>query len=138
MSKPKSISKLKKQLDTLFSKYVRLHTADFDGTNTCFTCKRRLHYKELHAGHFMSRKHLATRWLYDEVNDLYNVLPQCPKCNLFDQGQQYLYGVYLDVKYGEGTAQAIQQMSKSSTKLTRADYEEKIKYYTEKLKELGY
>jgi hypothetical protein len=65
-------------------------------------------------------------------------LPQCPKCNLFDQGQQYLYGVYLDVKYGDGTAQAIQQMSKSSIKLTRADYEEKIKYYREKIKQLGY
>jgi len=138
MSKPKSISKLKKQLDTLFSKYVRLVTADFNGTNTCFTCKTRKHYKELHAGHFMSRKHLATRWLYDEENDLYNVLPQCPKCNLFEAGEQYIYGLFLNMEYGEGTAEAIHIKSKTTIKMSRSDYEEKIKYYREKIKQLGY
>ena len=138
MSKPKSISKLKKQLDIVFSKYVRLHTADDNGYNTCFTCKRELHYKDLHAGHFMSRKNLATRWLYDTDNQIFNVLPQCPKCNLYGQGEQYKYSLYLDQEYGEGTAAEIEQRSKGLLKYTIADYEEQIRYYTEKLRELGY
>ena len=71
----------------------------------------------------MSRKHLSTRWC--EIN----VQPQSPADNLFGQGQQYQFGLNLDAKYGEGTAEEMQYKSRSIYKMSRVDYEEKISYY---------
>ena len=84
----------------------------------------------MHAGHFMSRKRLATRWCET------NVQPQSPADNLFGQGEQYRFGLHLDSKYGEGTAEEIQFKSRNTLKMSRADYEEKISYYKEIVKNL--
>ena len=73
----------------------------------------------------MSRKHMATR--YCETN----VQPQSPADNLFGQGEQYRFGLHLDSKYGEGTAEEMQYKSRTILKMSRADYEEKISYYKE-------
>ena len=89
----------------------------------CFTSNRIYHYKQIHAGHFMSRRHLATRWC--EIN----VQPQSAADNLFGQGEQYKFGLNLDAKYGEGTSEELQYKAKQTIKLSRIDYEEKISYY---------
>jgi len=123
------ISKLKKKLDQLFSQYIRRRNAS-DGMCVCFTCGCNKHYKEMHAGHFQSRRHIATRW--DEVN----VQVQCPKCNLFNQGEQYKFSVYLDQKYGEGTAEELRVRANTVVKLSRIDYEEAIRNISNKLKQL--
>ena len=119
----RSISKLKKDLDKWFSLYIRLRDADDLGFVKCFTSGRYYHYKSLHAGHFMSRKHLSTRYCE------YNVQPQSIKDNLFGQGCQFQFGKNLDLKYGHGTAEDLQIKSKQIEKFSRADYEEKISYY---------
>ena len=119
----KTISKLKKDLDKWFSLYIRLRDADDLGFVKCFTSGRYYHYKSLHAGHFMSRKHLSTRYCE------YNVQPQSIKDNLFGQGCQFQFGKNLDAQYGEGTAEDLQIKSKQIEKFSRADYEEKISYY---------
>jgi hypothetical protein len=127
----KSISKLKKELDKWFSLYIRLRDADENGIVICFTSGRAYHYKRMHAGHFMSRINLSTRWC--ELN----VQPQSPADNIFGQGEQYRFGLYLDGKYGEGTAEELRMKSLRTLKMSRADYEEKISYYkscVEKLK----
>ena len=127
----KSISKLKKELDKWFSLYIRLRDCNEEGLAQCFTSGRVYHYKNMHAGHFMSRKHLATRWCES------NVQPQSPADNLFGQGEQYKFGLNLDAKYGEGTAEELQFKSRQTLKMTRVDYEDKIGCYkslVEKLK----
>ena len=125
-----TISKLKKKLDSLFSQYTRLRNADHLGRVKCFTCGVEKHWKEQQAGHFQSRSHHSTRW--DEVN----VQVQCVKCNMFRQGEQYKFGMYLDQKYGEGTAEELEIRSKTIVKLNRTDYEEAIERYKQKIKEL--
>ena len=120
---PKTISKLKKELDKYFSLYIRLRDCNEYGMVQCFTSGRVYHYKKIHAGHFMSRKHMATR--YCDIN----VQPQSPADNLFGPGEQYRFGLHLDSKYGEGTAEEMQFKSRSILKMSRADYEEKISYY---------
>jgi len=127
---PTTISKLKKKLDSLFSQYTRLRNADHLGRVKCFTCGVEKHWKEQQAGHFQSRSHHSTRW--DEVN----VQVQCVKCNMFRQGEQYKFGMYLDQKYGEGTAEELEIRSKTIVKLNRTDYEEAIEKYKQKIKEL--
>jgi|TARA_R110001583_G_scaffold103118_1_gene250104 hypothetical protein len=127
----KSISKLKKELDKWFSLYIRLRDADENGVVICFTSGRAYPYKNIHAGHFMSRRCLSTRWC--EIN----VQPQSAADNLFAQGEQYKFGLNLDAKYGEGTAEDLQIKSRQIQKFSRCDYEEKISYYksaVEKLK----
>jgi len=119
----KTVTKLKKELDKWFSLFIRLRDADDNGNVECFTSGRTYHYKSMHAGHFMSRKHLSTRWCES------NVQPQSPADNLFGQGEQYKFGLNLDAKYGEGTAEELQFKARQTIKLCRIDYEEKISYY---------
>jgi|TARA_Y100001938_G_scaffold85253_1_gene117097 hypothetical protein len=123
----KTISKLKKDLDKVFSLYIRLRYASKDGIVKCFTCDKTAHYKKMHAGHFMSRKHHATRWNED------NVQVQCPKCNLFGQGEQYAFGKLLDIRIAEGKAEELQELSRTTVKYMRYEYEDMIKHYKEKV-----
>ncbi len=123
----KTISKLKKDLDKVFSLYIRLRNASKDGIVECWTCGKTAHYKKMHAGHFMSRKHHATRWNEE------NVQVQCPKCNLFGQGEQYTFGKLLDVRIGEGKSEELQELSRTTVKYMRFEYEDMIKHYKEKV-----
>ena len=123
----KTISKLKKDLDKVFSLYIRLRHASKDGIVKCFTCDKTAHYKKMHAGHFMSRKHHATRWNED------NVQVQCVKCNLFGQGEQYAFGKLLDIRIAEGKAEELQELSRTTVKYMRFEYEHMIKFYKEKV-----
>jgi hypothetical protein len=121
MARP--ISKLKKDLDKHFSLFIRLREATNEGLAQCFTCGKVDSYKKLQCGHFMSRRHHATRW-----NEL-NCQVQCVKCNMFGQGEQYKFGLNLDAKYGEGTSEELQHEARQTVKLTRADYEGEMSYY---------
>jgi len=127
---PTTISKLKKKLDVLFSQYIRRRNADHLGRVKCFTCGVEKHWKEQQAGHFQSRSHHSTRW--DEVN----VQVQCVKCNMYRQGEQYKFGMYLDQKFGDGTAEELEYRAKTIVKLNRVDYEEAIERYKQKIREL--
>lgn len=127
---PTTISKLKKKLDVLFSQYIRRRNADHLGRVKCFTCGVEKHWKEQQAGHFQSRSHHSTRW--DEVN----VQVQCVKCNMFRQGEQYKFGLYLDQRFGDGTAEELENRAKTIVKLNRVDYEEAIERYKQKINEL--
>ena len=127
---PTTISKLKKKLDVLFSQYIRRRNADHLGRVKCFTCGVEKHWKEQQAGHFQSRSHHSTRW--DEVN----VQVQCVKCNMFRQGEQYKFGLYLDDRFGDGTAEELENRAKTIVKLNRVDYEEAIECYKQKIREL--
>ena len=120
----KTISKLKKELDKWFSLYIRLRDATSEGAVICITCGCVKNYKQgMQNGHFQSRSHLATR--FDEQN----CQPQCVGCNMFKQGEQYKFSIALDSKYGEGKAQELQFLARTTLKISRVEYEEKISYY---------
>lgn len=81
--KPKSVwnsnkrSSLISLVDTKFSIHLRSREwSDDSGFCTCFTCGKRLPWRETQVGHFKSRGHLGLRW------DLDNVKPQCFNCNV--------------------------------------------------------
>ena len=58
-----------------------------------------------------------------------NVQVQCPKCNLFEQGNQYIFGLNLDKEYGEGTAEKLQQKARGLVKLSNDDLNELIEKF---------
>ena len=110
------------KLDKVFSEYIRLRYAKND-IATCVTCGKKDHWKKLQAGHFMSRKHYATRWDED------NVEVQCSACNVFRYGEQYLFAKYL------GTEKADMLLAKSRQTIKFPDWEiqEMIDLYKTKI-----
>ena len=125
-------STIVKKLDKVFSIWIRSKDADHTGQVECYTCGVSKNWKyEIDAGHFMGRGKYATRW-----NEL-NVKCQCKKCNGFRSGEQYLFSKHLDVEYGKGTADDIVFLSNQPARFTNAELLEKIKYYTELVKNLS-
>tara|TARA_R100000231_G_C5305773_1_gene158934 strand:- start:86 stop:490 length:405 start_codon:yes stop_codon:yes gene_type:complete len=119
----KPLSKLKKELDKWFSLYIRLRHATDTGLAQCYTCNKIDHYKKLQCGHFLSRRHHATRW--NETN----CQVQCVKCNMYEQGMQWQFGLKLEANYGEGTVKELEYLASTIAKFTRVDYKENITYY---------
>ena len=119
----KSISKLKKELDKWFSLYIRLRNATNEGLTQCYTCGKVDHYKRLQCGHFQSRRHHSTRW------NEQNCQVQCVKCNMFEQGRQWKFGLEIDHQYGNGTSSELEFLAHTTVKKMRAEYEEDIRYY---------
>ena len=128
--KLKPITKLKKEMDAIFSTYVRLRDLTLNGEAVCVTCNIAKPYKQMQNGHFMSRRHMSTR--FEEMN----TAVQCMGCNMYNQGMQYEMSKYLDKKYGEGTAEDMQILSRQIKKIGRIDYDYLIDLYKEKVKQL--
>ena len=122
MAKKLTRSKLVKQLDTIFSTYIRRKNSVND-IATCFTCGKEDHYKKLQNGHFQSRRHYSTRW--DETN----CQVQCAGCNVFKFGEQFIFSQNLDIKFGEGTARRLHIKAQKIIKLSDTEIIEMIKRY---------
>lgn len=120
----KSRKSIVTKLDKEFSLYIRRRQS-VNGIVKCFTCGKSDHWRNMDCGHFMSRKHYATRW------DEKNCQVQCKGCNVFRYGEQFLFGENLDKVYGEGTAHQLLQESRQVVKLSNVDLLDKLKYYQE-------
>lgn len=127
---PTERSKLIKQLDKVFSQFVRMRACDDSGHGRCFTCGMHKHWKEVDAGHFMSRAKMPTRW--DELN----VQFQCKRCNGFRSGEQYKFAQELDARYGMGTADGLVFESNQTMKFGVHDLRDMIETYKIKVAEL--
>ena len=122
--------KLVKDLDKVFSLFIRMRASDENGFATCFTCGQVKKWKEGDAGHFISRGAYSTRW--NETN----VQFQDKKCNIFQSGQQYLFSVALNRLYGEGTADALFAMSRQTRKYGVGEIKAMIEIYKDKVERL--
>lgn len=112
--KQKSISKLIKEADRLFSIFVRSTAlGGMEGYNNCFTCGRMSETKKLHCGHYLSRFYKAARWDYD------NARPQCMMCNLWKRGDPITFRQNLVKEIGIERVEAVEAKRTTSTKLTR-------------------
>lgn len=127
--KKRSVSKLKKELDTLFSRYVRYSAVEADGMVPCYTCPNRNVPAKMQNGHFVPRQYLATRY------DLTNNHPQDYACNMLYGGQPSAYAERLERDYGPGTVAALE--ARRRTVVPSFPYEHWIAHYKQKLAELG-
>ena len=122
MKSKKPKSKLIKELDILFSQFVRLSNS-IDGFCSCVTCGRVYEWKKIQAGHFISRQHYSVRW------DERNVKPQCYGCNVMQQGRQYEFSKYL----GQELSEELYLLSKQIRKFSEIELQELIEYYKNKI-----
>ena len=140
LKKTKTLSKLKKEADKYFSTYIRYRDGEFkrgEWMTECITCGVEKPLKSMQAGHFVSRKVNVLR--FDEMN----VNAQCVGCNMFKAGEQYLYSKQLDLKYGDGAADALMARRHETKKFTIGELEEiihdskeSVKFYLKQLDKL--
>ena len=121
-----ALKKLQTRADDVFQMAIRWRD-DF----TCITCGAKFPKGErtrLHAGHYISRRCLATRWDEENVN------AQCRGCNLkqslADVEIIHRYEVALLDKYGADVLERLFQKKCQKRKVTRAFLEELILTYT--------
>jgi len=130
MAKKPTRKTLIRKLDKLFSEYIRKRDTDANGYGLCCTCSKKIHYKEGHCGHFMSRRHYKTRW------DPENVNLQCAGCNTFRGGEQYKFALFLNNKYKTDKASELLVKSRETAKFSLSDLEEKIDFFKSLLQDL--
>ena len=119
--------------DTLwkwFSQFIRLRDSDHFGMCKCATCNTVHYWKEMDAGHFISRRHKSTK--YHEKN----VLAQCPKCNRFHSGEQFRMAQTIDKRFGKGTSEYLSSLSRVSAKFDGMWFKAQSDKYREKVKEM--
>jgi len=113
------------KLDNIFSQYIRLRYSKNEIAE-CVTCGKQDHWKKMQNGHFISRKHYATRWDED------NCQVQCSGCNVFRYGEQYLFSKYL----GTDLSEQLLIKSRKIEKFTDNELLDMIDLYTEKVNNL--
>jgi len=120
---------LDKDLDILYSRYIRLR--DSDGKfGACYTCGNVGEITEMDNGHFISRAKKATK--YDEMNTHL----QCKRCNIFLKGNLVEYAIRLENDYGYGIIQDLKERSKQIFKVSDDFFKSKIAYYKARVKEM--
>lgn len=112
----RSMAKLKKELDRVFSIYIRSKHPKI-----CYTCGKT--NVTLQCGHFIPRQYLATRWSED------NCRPQCVGCNLFGNGQLLDFEEHLKRDLGNDYVEAMKMTRHVVRKLSTEWYEREIAHY---------
>ena len=125
MSKKQTRKTIITKLDSIFSQYIRLRYSKNE-IATCVTCGKQDHWKKMQNGHFISRKHYATR--FDEDN----CQVQCSGCNVFRYGEQYLFSKYL----GADLSEELLIKSRKIQKFTDSELLDMIELYNEKVNNL--
>ena len=121
-------NQLKKKLDTVFSRYIRLSYADKNGYCKCYTCSTVKHWKQIQNGHWIPRNILGSRFSEN------NCRPQCVGCNMYQKGKPDVFAVNL---LNEGVdIKKLQQLRYKVFKVDSHWYKEQIAYYSEKVKKL--
>lgn len=126
--KTPKISKLKKKLWTLFSIYIR-----YRDKGVCFTCGLKKQWKEMQAGHFISRAIGGILLYFHERN----VHCQCFRCNINLGGNGAIYAKRLKERYGQEALDELYTLQQTLAQWTPQDYLDKIEHYKNLIKEMG-
>jgi hypothetical protein len=121
LPKPKkqpSLAALKKKLDRVFSIFIRKRDK-----GVCFTCDKKLPWKQQQNGHYISRGVLILRW------DERNCNCQCVGCNIFKNGNMAEYAIRLMKKHGPAILVDLDREKWKILKMSRQDYVDLIDKY---------
>lgn len=134
MIKEEDLSDIIKDLDAVYSRWLRMKYANDKGVVRCYTCSTEKHFSLMQTGHFVPRAHLFFRW-----DDRFTRV-QCPYCNENLSGNLSVFAANLE-KEMPGCMDIIQEErqiifkpTKSELKQLIADYASKSKALKSKLK----
>lgn len=125
-----SVAKMKEKAWKEFSKYIRLSNMSMGEYVRCYTCGTIKHWKEMHAGHWITGHNNMTY-----INENY-VRPQCYHCNIQKFGEQGIFWEKIKREIGEDLFDFYRGESNKIVKLTLQDYEELYEKYKHLVKEL--
>ena len=123
MKRP-TLRALRRKLDKAFSRFIRFRDMDDKGHCACKTCGKVSHWSEGHAGHFIKRQFLATRY------DARNAHFQDPYCNTYRGGALIEYTLYMQKRYGQSVIDELMRLKRTTVHFKRADYEEMIERFS--------
>jgi hypothetical protein len=128
--KPKTIGKLKSDLQKLVNKYCKLRDCENGGAN-CISCGKWYPTSKLHGGHFWPSTYSAVR--FDERN----INAQCGfSCNLSKHGNVGEYRLGMIKKYGLEVVEELENKRNDLVKWSLVTLREQIAEYKEKLNNL--
>ena len=134
LTKQKSLSTLKGELQKVFNEYIRRRDTLYDKGKAyfdCISCSYPKDLDEMHAGHFFSvGGHEAVRFDEDNVHG------QCRRCNYFLSGNPLPYKVNLIKKIGEASFKRLELRSHNLSKMARFEVELLIQQYKDKIEYL--
>lgn len=119
MKRKRSLKAIRRELDTVFARYIRSQNM------RCVTCGAVT--ENGHAGHFVPRQYLATRW------DVRNCHKQCVYCNVYRHGNLIEYTLFMQKRYGQSVIDELLQAKRQTVKLTREWLEERLNYFKSRL-----
>jgi hypothetical protein len=122
-----TVKSLKAEVWDLFSEYIRKRDADANGYCKCCTCGKVDFWKNMQAGHYISRRH--NRILFDERN----VNAQCAGCNCFGHGKEAAYKEFMLKKYSQATIDTLEYFKRQQYQFTVFELKQMKKMYQEKL-----
>ena len=132
MAKKKTTAQLKKKLQPIFNRWIRLRDCGDEGGTNCIACGRWFKFEDLQAGHF----HPVSAYDYLRFNED-NVNAECCGCNGFDKFHLVGYAVNLRNKIGEERYDILRGLGKATEfnaiKFYRSELEELIVYYQQEL-----
>jgi hypothetical protein len=112
----------KAKLDRVFSIWIR-HRDTKDGYGFCISCGKPITFETCDCGHYINRRHMATR--FDEIN----CNGQCRNCNRFDEGNIQGYRKGLIKKHGIEKVELLEFRKHNKTYYNDIIYKELIKKY---------
>lgn len=122
--KKRTSAQLKKELDRLFSLYIRAKYPKI-----CYTCGKQ--GVTLQNGHFIPRNILITRW------EEKNCRPQCVGCNLFGNGKILDFQDHLIKELGQEEVDKLKASRFQIFKVDTVWYIDRIAFYRCKVEEMG-
>ena len=125
--KPNRKINRKSKLDKLFSKYIKQRDGGLSFFK-CISCGQVKPITQFNAGHFWSRRYMATR--YDEKN----VNGQCVYCNFHLKGNIQGYANGLMKKYGQNILEYLDIKRNNTCKMGAFEFDLLIEEYKGKLK----
>lgn len=117
--------------DKWFSLFIRLRDINNNGYGSCITCSKAIFWKEAHAGHFITREKLSTRYNESNVN------LQCVSCNSYHSGEQAKHAIAIDLKFGQGCSSNLIALSTVKSTMDSYSYKLLADRYREKSKNLA-
>ena len=121
-----SVSSLVRKLDGIFSEYIRLRDSRQFGylMFRCISCGQIKPYEKADCGHFISRRHMSTRF------DEYNCNAECSYCNRFSADHLIAYQTNLKRKIGENKFEQLMARGRMTKKWSAYELEILIEHYT--------
>jgi hypothetical protein len=126
----KSLRTLKQKAWSLLSEYIRRSAADEGGTNACYTCGKLMFWRDSQAGHAIGGRTNAV------LMDASIIRVQCVFCNVFQRGNYPVFTTNLIKENGMDWWEEKLANARKVVKHTRADLEQMISEYQEKLRTL--